>query len=76
MTTKATWTAQTGSGHLMHYSTPGVPRHEGQTADLADAREKATRVAETTRSPAAILAHYAVEGREEIRLAEVVLPSD
>ena len=43
----------------MHYSVPGVQRHEGQTVDLADAQEKARRTAEQTRSPAAILSHWA-----------------
>jgi hypothetical protein len=60
---------------LVHYSVPGLPRHEGQMGDLADAQEKARRVAGQTRSHAAILAHYAVDGREEIGLQEVVAPS-
>lgn len=60
---------------LMHYSVPGLDRHLGQTPDLADARDKARGVAARTRSPAAILAHYAVDGREEIELQEVVKPA-
>lgn len=59
---------------LMHYSVPGLSKHKAQTADLSDARDMARRMVSMTGTHAAILAHYAEDGKEVVEAFEVIAP--
>lgn len=71
-TTLATTEPTAPAKTLLHYSVPGLRSYEGQTADLEDARAMASKMAVQTMSPAVILVHSAVDGREVIELFEIV----